>query len=621
MRRYLSHIAFSTIVASIVGIVWASVPVEAVGSCPADPTRYWGRLENEAYYTGERVGGTYVWNGSARYRSGMTSSFAPGEAGWDIAFNANIFIDSFRVHLDDNSAPLVSGKTYSAHQANAAALILQMLGIDGNSSRLDGPTADRRQNGITLANTLYGEWVSIIREYDRRGLVNWNDVDVIADCELNGNGAYANFQVMPDVTMQHLPPEDPGVGIPWKTVTFYDPDNPSQEIWTIKKACANLHGQVKPLTRPSDFELVAAIAPGANIPASRSVDIGTTYTVRPGVQNIGNSNSNNSTLTVTSSEMSKVTIVAQGPSGQNPDAGSCGTLCWRYSTIDGPSSPILAAFQFRPNNGATGQVCFTATVTPRTGAGGSHSVTMCLNIAQPKYPYLTAENGNVHAGGSCIPGDTKPGAMVRGNPGSYSQYIVSSANVIDNFSSRSGSGGLNWPGYGTVCLPDLNAIAEDYEPSMNFGGSGYGVAESAAGTDAGFAHQMVHKSGNFTLGNAGGTTTIRRRWTLHVRGNLYIDGNVQLADSAGGVNAKDAPSFGVIVDGNIFIGNQVTRLDGFYFAKAAGGGNGLIKTCARGFNGRGLGQPGGFTEAECRNRLIVNGFLYAQQFRFDRTGT
>lgn len=103
---------------------------------------------------------------------------------------------------------------------------------------------------------------------------------------------------------------------------------------------------------------------------------------------------------------------------------------------------------------------------------------------------------------------------------------------------------------------------------------------------------------------------------IYVDGNVEIKGNVVLADS-GATTIKQLPSFYLVVRGDIFIHNSVTRLDGVYVAhkrSATVGGN--IYTCTNGstpYNG------GASQTNDCNRQLVINGVFIGNEMHFDRT--
>jgi hypothetical protein len=86
------------------------------------------------------------------------------------------------------------------------------------------------------------------------------------------------------------------------------------------------------------------------------------------------------------------------------------------------------------------------------------------------------------------------------------------------------------------------------------------------------------------------------RW---INGDAYITGNIVYSNNGARASSDNIPSYRLIVRGNIYINNNVTELDGFYFA------GGTIYTCVTGFN---TTFPG---YGNCGNPLKVYGAMQA----------
>jgi len=142
---------------------------------------------------------------------------------------------------------------------------------------------------------------------------------------------------------------------------------------------------------------------------------------------------------------------------------------------------------------------------------------------------------------------------------------------------------------------------------------------------------------------------IQHTHVIYVNGNVYINQNIdygpgQFSVSQGKVT--NAPALYVIAKGNIYIGPDVTNLDGVYVAENAGdvsssysgqlynpAHGGLINTCSDiGAVGVGGGNYAGafphssssYTSgnglfSKCDNQLVVRGALIAHQVKLERT--
>lgn len=241
------------------------------------------------------------------------------------------------------------------------------------------------------------------------------------------------------------------------------------------------------------------------------------------------------------------------------------------------------------------------------------------NFASPLMPYLTTAKGDVHAGGGLgFTVNCGSGGNLTGQAGaSKGEYVVSANGSINGFGSAgspASPGPLTAANYNGICRPDMDHLATTYTGkaqlvtyannanlTANYGGNG----------------ALVTAAGDVTI--PAGTTIINRRVTLWVKGDLIIKGNI--AQSGGSGPAGSLGSFGVIVDGNIYIDPIVQNIAGYYFASGTKGpGFGKIITCANGkvayttntqANANALG-------AACQKQLTVSGLLSAVTFDFNR---
>ncbi len=103
---------------------------------------------------------------------------------------------------------------------------------------------------------------------------------------------------------------------------------------------------------------------------------------------------------------------------------------------------------------------------------------------------------------------------------------------------------------------------------------------------------------------------------------MYVDGDITITgdityNTSGVTSWDDHPYFVLIARGNIYIGPDVTRLNGLYVAqpKESGNGGGTIYTCAAGPT-----QTYSVSNIynNCQNQLTINGGLVAHDVRFLR---
>jgi hypothetical protein len=144
-------------------------------------------------------------------------------------------------------------------------------------------------------------------------------------------------------------------------------------------------------------------------------------------------------------------------------------------------------------------------------------------------------------------------------------------------------------------------------------------------------------TGNISISSASGGIPAGKKIELYVSGNVAITGNITY-NTAGWNVRTDIPSFRLVVNGVIYIDNDVTELDGLYAAVPDSGYadpsigevafsapiDGTIATCSRGFasyNPRGiLDSSDASMPADCAKRLTFNGSVAGLQIWLLRTG-
>ncbi len=123
---------------------------------------------------------------------------------------------------------------------------------------------------------------------------------------------------------------------------------------------------------------------------------------------------------------------------------------------------------------------------------------------------------------------------------------------------------------------------------------------------------------------SGGETNAARQ--LYINGNVYIKENIAYTETgavgagttwaqktgtggAGWSNAEDVPSLQIIAKGDIFIDQNVTRLDGTYTA------HGTLYTCSV----NGAVPTAAQIATNCNKQLVVNGSLTSYRIKFLRS--
>ncbi|HVE81184.1 MAG TPA: hypothetical protein VNA68_03575 [Candidatus Dormibacteraeota bacterium] len=254
------------------------------------------------------------------------------------------------------------------------------------------------------------------------------------------------------------------------------------------------------------------------------------------------------------------------------------------------------------------------------------SNTISLRVVQVTGPFLTTEQGGVQAGSTgktTCPLTRSTGPRIKNSPGGSGWYVVSTAgNSIIGLGSLAGQS-LTGQAY---CRPDLTVAANRLRDTNS---PNHAIAFASSGSD-GFANgapKVVEaldsydgaNNNAYVVKSGGGDITINNRWTLYVQGDLYIKNNIRYKPTGSALSST--ASFGVIATGNIYIDPSVTNLDGYYYAKQK------IDTCSRVEGGAvktlkrevGSGEVGDIGSSECKARLTINGFLMANQFRYNRT--
>jgi hypothetical protein len=288
---------------------------------------------------------------------------------------------------------------------------------------------------------------------------------------------------------------------------------------------------------------------------------------------------------------------------------------------------------------ANKSICRALLVNPAAPSGGSASTEACVYVAAK--PYTRVYRGDVSAGGglvtspdaldSCtrsagaaVIGWNKRSATWSGAGVQFAVYAMST--IFDTSTALVNGGGAPRPNG----LSFANSGVGVDTANGNFGGSLGSVAcmadhyatlpSSAAGVAA--STSVNGLSGAYTrTGNleiTGGTINSGRKVSIFVDGNVFIRGSVAFGDS-GSWNSGNIPSFRLIVKGNIFIDNDVTRLDGLYVAQPEGGADGIIYTCALETDPYTPMALNGSLGAQCDTKLTVNGSFVARQVRLLRT--
>lgn len=108
--------------------------------------------------------------------------------------------------------------------------------------------------------------------------------------------------------------------------------------------------------------------------------------------------------------------------------------------------------------------------------------------------------------------------------------------------------------------------------------------------------------------------TITGKVSIFVSGDLYISGNLNYKDW-NPTDTQDAPYLSVIVQGNIIVDHNVSRLNGFFVTQSPG----IFATCNSQSGEGNMAQADDLSEWCRGTQLIVNGAVYAQQVKLLRS--
>ncbi|MGA2471851.1 MAG: hypothetical protein ABSG64_14315 [Solirubrobacteraceae bacterium] len=364
----------------------------------------------------------------------------------------------------------------------------------------------------------------------------------------------------------------------------------------------------------------------------------------------------------TISNTATLCVIEYWASGHPTDCNAPADGTASPDSAPGTSNPSVPIYFTRYQNLAP----YLTTTGGNVHAGGcsqsTTSATQTCDQSSLDYCSSTTDTGLGNAYDNIVYNNGASGSA----SGAIGQYLVSagdnlSANPYAGVQSGSSSGIPSANGTGVVIRPNLCAAAQTIwlkqgsaptAPTV-LGGSSYQSGFSSGSynddhSDANLEGKVVLANppaaepglaptvhNTYVLGSTvdgSGTSpalpnlVINHRWTLYVTGNLFINANITYGSNnpSGALNAEtNHPSLGVIVTGNIYIGKGVTTLDGFYVA------GGITNTCAAA-DGSSLSYQvadvagpapgsGPYSVGDCNTPLTVNGLLYADTFRFNRT--
>lgn len=673
----------------------------------------YGRQLNEGYFTGQDrmsqvciPGNKIVWptlpaytddlgtlkawvypqsvdkNNNSRDANGVTAAARAFVFFHAAALNKNIFCAPADSEACNNERRYALGSAF---------IILTMLpdelgGGPNNKPYVgkDGTTypANNAFTGLVRAKDNFENWTKLVYEYDKANQINWNqaiaDLPPHENSTSTGHGADAS-----DVTIFWQPAAETD-----HFITFFDKPvtNPSRKpLYRINRSCANTVGRLA--LPPIGYDVRPTLYPfQPNI-----VKPGDEVTGNAKIQNFGTDESRDPTFLRVKSQSPGVSWVVPNTQVANPsshpqikqqgyDTGPAGSpircgggtdngpardpcFYWKYGKLPNTGTTrkdeVSFKFKVKPDTPDGTKICFNSFAVRHTEFDEeSQDGPQCVTVEVPKKPFVTGEDGNVHAGGRLADrpcGLSNGGTGTISGPlntsgngqGSYGTFAVSAGANINNFGSANSAGSnaltfgnINQTGrYGTICRNDLAAkylatsTPPDSPQNLN-----PGTINSA---DLPNLNGLYIVNGDVTIGNSNSAVTIPpgKSTTLVVRGNVRIRAQVNLADS--GLTRTTTPGFGVIAQRNVYIDPGVSNLDGIYWAgtdparypqdpssplylannAATKNSIGVIDTCrdtinnnAQAFSPLIANNPGA-----CGNRLTLNGLLSARKMYFRRT--
>lgn len=231
------------------------------------------------------------------------------------------------------------------------------------------------------------------------------------------------------------------------------------------------------------------------------------------------------------------------------------------------------------------------------------------------YPYTRTYGGDVMSSSGDIRAYSESGAS---GVGSGTEFAALAAGAIDQYSSAtlrstppSPNAGLSFPNIGSISIAAPDYFEESKKSDLADSGN---VSTISVGGLADNQQTLIRKTSGKLVINGG---TFTQHHAVFVEGDVVINSNIEYNDGWGSI--EQIPAFDLIVKGNIYIANNVTRLDGTYIAQKNGGNGGKIYTCAK------LGDQVDqlYTTADlyqnCKdNQLRVNGAFVADDLKLLR---
>lgn len=474
----------------------------------------------------------------------------------------------------------------------AAFIVLTMLGV---------PTGTNKN----VACQRFDEWSGNVYNLEASGLINFN--------QTYNFGGINTRSSLTDVA--YYPNEGAA-----NSIVFYNPRNPSQATYAIKKDCGNPVGRL--LAAQVYWDLTPSVQATVNGSPSGTAEAGDSVTFTFNVRNNALNDSHTVNCNAAAPNHSGYFASPATPeSGGTPVATSCPRSFGRNATTTVATQTVTAP--------ANTTLCRTLFVNSATPAGETRSFEACVVVVSK--PYLMVFGGDVSAGGdietaadTCTTNAAASIASWNKNTAGYAgagvQFAALATGTIKEFSTAQNSpaGGAGMPGG--------LSFSSTTQSGNKYGGD-FGTAkcikdyyaQKPASTNAAPASLTSMVDGNYASGASltlsGGNINPGQKTTLYVDGDLYITSNIVYT---GSWSYDKIPLFRAIVKGNIYIGKDVTRLDGLYIAQPlADLSKGYVYTCATTMAPPTL-TAGAFYNS-CTNKLTVNGSVVSRSIQFLRT--
>ena len=569
------------------------------------PEQIYGRNANCGYFRNNS------WNGYAPYGGSGSGLLTGIGSPWGNALlgvnNVNTFVAVIRHHLQPGCNP--GGGPQDDHRRNAAAfIVLTMQGA---------PAGTPANAPCTSSAYSINRWESLVREYDSRGLIDYNAQGwYTRNTRIQGGAPDAAWYVDPDCQAF-------GICIDPSIIVRAPGGN---VLYMIKKDCANpigIPGVLTPLsqpltincpsnpivpTNPTDPEPGEEFSFTVGFTTSGGSGPPATYTIFVDLPAAGIDNGLAAYLG---------TVARSGGSGS-------GTL---PNPIDNVPNPVINTPGV--HNGTYEVHVGDATNSPRTCP---------FRVTVTSLPYLKLYGGDTLAGAGFNQGETTctptPGATLLGynrqphlsnfglSLGTGTQLAAYAFGQIQEFGSGQVRNNLNPATESVKRLTFANSSPSTSNyATTTFGGGLSPTGNTLCAPDY-YGTPTAPLPTNSTLPNATYPSPIPANAdvSVYVNGNLRITNNIQFSSTTYS-SIEEIPSYRVIVRGNIYIDPGVTHLDGIYIAQPTPSSpttTGRIYTCAPTDN-----NPPTLAEMNttCRTaeRLTINGAILAQQFKPTRS--